>query len=141
MKFHFHLIWVMFLMIGCRSTPQPMYFKCALSAEEFHNRAKDSLFQYKFSVLSSSLDSIASIKRIDDGMSDRTVYLTLLHDSLSGEATMYVRTLVRFQGNETEVFLDEKPRFTNDFRSDFRPILNALRTMCAPQPRKKRKKY
>lgn len=139
MKFYVLLIWVILLMIGCRSTPQPMYFKCALSAEEFHNRAKDSLFQYKFSVLSSSIDSIASIKRIDDGMSDRTVYLTLLHDSLSGEATMYVRTLVRFQGNETEIFLDEKPRLTNDFRSDFRPLLSALRTMCEPPPRKKKK--
>jgi hypothetical protein len=117
-----------------------MKFVCVLSAEEFNTRAKDTLFQYKFSVLSASYDSITTIKRIDDGMSDRTIYLTVKHDTVSGEATMFVRTLIRFQGNETEVFFDEKPRFTNDFRSDFRPVLNALRTMCAPPPKKKKKK-
>ena len=139
MKFIYLMLFIS-IMIGCSSAPQPMKFSCFLSAEEFHNRAKDSLFHYKFSVLSSSLDSITSIKRIDDGMSNRTIYLRLQYDSLSGEATMFVRTLVRFQGNETEIFLDEKPRLTNDFRSDFRPVLNALRTMCALPPRKKNKR-
>ncbi len=130
---------IVLLSIGCSSGPQPMKFVCGLSTNEFNARAKDTLAEYKFSILSASFDSITTIKRIDDGMSDRTIFLTVQHDSANGEATMFVRTLVRFQGNETEIFFDEKPRLTNDFRGDFRPVLNALRSMCAP-PKKKKKK-
>ncbi len=140
MKLPFQFLLLVFVIIGCVSSPQPMKFVCVLPAEEFHNRAKDTLAHYRFSVLSASYDSIVTIKRVDDGMSDRTIHLTLQHDSLNGEATMFVRTLIRFQGTETEVFFDEKPRLTNDFRSDFRPVLNALRTICAPPPKKKKKK-
>ncbi|MBI3258461.1 MAG: hypothetical protein HYZ54_03115 [Ignavibacteriae bacterium] len=130
----------LFLIIGCSSGPQPMKFVCGFSTNEFNARAMDTLTEYKFSILSASSDSITTIKRIDDGMSDRTVYVTVRHDSINGEATMFVRTLVRFQGNETEIFFDEKPRLTNDFRSDFRPVLNALRTMCTPPSKKKKRK-
>ncbi|MBK9246760.1 MAG: hypothetical protein IPM69_01260 [Ignavibacteria bacterium] len=131
---------IFLLLCGCGSSPKPIILQCSLSKSEFNSRAQDSLQTYKFHILEADSVKIQTIRKIEDGLSNRTVYLTLTNDSTTNEWSMIVRTIVTYHGESNEYYMDEKPRFSNDFRRDFRPVLTAIRSMCAPPPKKKKKK-
>jgi hypothetical protein len=115
-----------------------MAIPCFLDSQEFTKRAIDTLKFYKFNLVSLDSGVILTTRRIEDGLSKRNIELSVEYDSVKQEGRMQVKTLIRFQGEDTEIYYDESPRITNDFRSDFKPVLTALRQMCTP-PKKKKK--
>jgi len=124
---------------GCGVSPKPIKLPCSLSNSEFYNRAQDSLRTHSFHILTADSSEIRTIRKIEDGLSNRTVYLTLSRDSSSEEWNMVVRTIVAYHGEINEFYIDEQPRLTNDFRRDFKPVLTAIRSMCVFPPKKKKK--
>lgn len=140
----FYIICVMFaLLASCGVSPKPIKLPCALADSDFYRRVQDSLHAYNFQILSLDSFEIKTIRKVEDGMSNRTVYVTLARDSTSAlpdEWYMVVKIVVAYHGEVNEMYIDEQPRLTNDFRRDFKPVLTAIRTMCTPPPKKKKKK-
>lgn len=130
---------VILLLQSCGVSPKPIKLPCSLSSSEFTARVQDSLRTYGFDLLSKDSIDIQTIRKVEDGLSFRTVYLSVSKDTTSGEWSMVVRMLVRYHGEITEFYIDEQPRLANDFRRDFKPVLTAIRSMCAPPPKKKKK--
>lgn len=143
MRKYFWIIWILpVVLLSCGVSPKPIKLPCALNDSEFYRRVQDSLHAYNFQILSVDSTEITTIRKVDDGMSNRTVYLTLAQDSTSvspDEWYMVVRIIVAYHGEVNEFYIDEQPRLTNDFRRDFKPVLTAIRSMCAPPPKKKKK--
>ncbi len=131
---------LLFLIVGCGVSPKPIKLPCSLTNSDFYTRVQDSLRKYGFHILSEDSVVIHTIRKVEDGLSFRTVYLSVSKDTLSGEWSMVVRMIVGYHGEATEFYIDEQPRLTNDFRSDFKPALTAIRSMCAPPIKKKKKK-
>jgi hypothetical protein len=130
---------VILLLQSCGVSPKPIKLPCSLNSSEFTSRVQDSLRTYGFDLLSMDSLDIHTIRKVEDGLSVRTVYLSVSKDALSGEWNMVVRMIVAYHGEITEFYIDEQPRLTNDFRRDFKPALTAIRSMCAPPPKKKKK--
>ena len=130
---------MIFLLVGCGVSPKPIKLPCSLTNSDFYSRVQDSLRMYGFHILSMDSVDIHTIRKVEDGLSVRTVYLSVSKDTTSGEWSMVVRMIVGYHGELTEFYVDEQPRLTNDFRRDFKPALTAIRSMCAPPPKKKKK--
>ena len=108
--------------------------RCTLLSEQFMKSVKDSAIAYGFVPYSEQkLHTIQTVKRIDEGVSVRNVFIDIVKDSISKEISVLVKTVVYFRQTVDTIYYDETVKRVPDYKSDFVPFLNSLRGMCGEE--------
>lgn len=107
---------------------------CDLMTDELMQSVKDSAIKYGYVPYSlQKLNTIQTVKRVDEGVSVRNIYVDITKDSSVKGVSVFVKTVVYFRQTVDTIYYDETVKRVPDYRSDFVPFLNSLRTLCGEE--------
>lgn len=124
---------VIMLFISCRASniPRTTIIHCSIPSDKLITIVRDSVQKYGFvSYNAIKNNKIETVRRIDDGLSIRNVYLDIIADSTIKGLTLTVKTIVFFRQSVDTMYYDETVKTIPDNRGDFIPVFNSLRSLC-----------
>lgn len=119
--------------ISCSRTniPRTTIIHCSMPSDKLIAITSDSVMKYGFAPFKAAgRNKIEAVRRIDDGLSIRTVHLDIVADSAIQGLALTVKTITLFRQSVDTTYYDETVKTIPDNRSDFIPVFNALRSLC-----------